>query len=338
MKILYLGNLLQHKGLSPTTIDSLSVKLKELGYTVKVFSRKDNMLLRMFDMLKGIWNNKDTSIVLIDTYSTKAFIYAVLCSLFCQILKIKYIPYLHGGNLPNRLKVNPKICRLIFSNSFMNVAPSAYLENVFLANGYSNTILIPNTIEIQNYSFLERDVRVPKILWVRAFAEIYNPKLAVDVLVNLKKTFPEAELCMVGPDKDESLSITQQYANEKDVKVIFTGKLSKKEWVNLSKNYNIFLNTTNFDNTPVSVMEAMALGLAVVSTNVGGLPFLINDKVDGILAESNNSLALSGAIQNLMSDLALYKNIIFNARKKAQSWDWSEVKTKWISLFNSLED
>ena len=65
----------------------------------------------------------------------------------------------------------------------------------------------------------------------------------------------------------------------------FTGKLSKQEWRDLSKDYNVFINTTNFDNTPVSVIEAMALGIPVVSTNVGGLPFLITDKVDGVLVE-----------------------------------------------------
>ena len=60
--------------------------------------------------------------------------------------------------------------------------------------------------------------------------------------------------------------------------VLFKGKMSKKEWIEISKNYHIFLNTTNVDNLPVSVIEAMALGMIIVSTNAGGVPFLIDDK------------------------------------------------------------
>ena len=49
--------------------------------------------------------------------------------------------------------------------------------------------------------------------------------------------------------------------------VIFQGRLTKHEWVELSYNYDIFINTTNYDNQPISVIESMALGLPIISTN-----------------------------------------------------------------------
>ena len=85
----------------------------------------------------------------------------------------------------------------------------------------------------------------------------------------------DATLAMIGPDVDGSLTKVKDLARKKNLDVNFTGKLSKPEWINYSKDFNVFINTTNFDNTPVSVIEAMALGLPVVSTNVGGMPFLI---------------------------------------------------------------
>ena len=337
MKIVYIGNLLQARG-TPTTIDILSQQLINEGYVVQKFSSKKNLILRMVDMCLGFFKNLDAQVVLIDTYSTAAFWYAVLLAFLCRVFKKKYVLYLHGGDLPNRLIKNPRICNWLFSNSNINVAPSNYLYQSFISKGFTNCMVIPNTIEISNYPYkIDRNVINPKILWVRSFSEIYNPTLAIDVLVLLKQKFPNSELCMVGPEKDGSLEKTKQYAKQNNVKVVFTDKLSKKDWVKLSETFNIFLNTTNFDNTPVSVIEAMALGLPVVSTNVGGLPFLINSGLDGILVDPNNALALSDKITQLIQDKNKYKEIANAARLKAEKFDWIEVRKSWDSLFKSID-
>lgn len=337
MKLLYIGNKLQHKGFSPTTIDTLSLQLIQEGYAVKSFSDKKNLILRILDMCFGVIKNLDAKLVLIDTYSTTAFWYVVVVSTLCNLFKIKYVLYLHGGKLPYRLDKTPRISKYIFSKSYVNIVPSGYLKHEFEQRGFTNLLLIPNTIEIKNYSFKIRKPVVPKILWVRSFVDIYNPLLAVDVLVILNKLYPNAELCMVGPDKDGSFEKTKQYAIQNNVNVIFTGKLSKKEWVKLSEDFNVFLNTTNFDNTPVSVIEAMALGLPVVSTNVGGLPFLIDSGVDGVLVEPNNALALSNKITELIQNKDKYQEIANAARLKSEKFDWVEVKKSWNSLFSKIK-
>ena len=101
--------------------------------------------------------------------------------------------------------------------------------------------------------------------------------MAVKVLQQLQKQYPSATLTMVGPDKDGSLQTTKDFAKSLGITVNFSGQLTKEEWWELASKHDIFINTTHFDNTPVSVMEAMALGLPVVSTNVGGIPYLLTD-------------------------------------------------------------
>src|SRR5690606_32388170 len=117
----------------------------------------------------------------------------------------------------------------------------------------------------------------PRLLWVRSFSQIYNPVLALKIVEILKLKAMEVSLCMVGPDKDGSLQRCKEMATELNLPVSFTGLLSKQEWIALSRDFDIFINTTNFDNMPISVMEAMSLGMPVISTNVGGLPLLIEN-------------------------------------------------------------
>ncbi|HIB37486.1 glycosyltransferase family 4 protein [Mesonia sp.] len=329
-KILYLGNKLSHKGRNSTGVETLGKQLEQVGYQVVSVSAFSNKLVRLIHMLSTvIIKSKKSDVLLLDTYSTANFWYAYLSAKLARNLKLPYICILHGGNLPNRLKNSPTKTKELFSNAKYNVAPSGYLISEFQEKGFKNLKFIPNTIEIENYPFFYRKVDTPKLLWVRSFAEIYNPTLAIEVFEKINEKFPNAKLCMVGPEKDGSLAKCKTLAKQKNLSVEFTGKLSKEEWTTLAKEYNIFINTTNFDNTPVSVIEAMALGLPVISTNVGGLPYLIDDQKDGLLVPKNDSEASIKAINQLIEHPELAQQLSINAREKVEKFDWEVVKEKW---------
>jgi glycosyltransferase involved in cell wall biosynthesis len=332
--ILYLGNNIKSNTTSVTTITTLSELLKKEGFIVKIKSSHNIQFFRLLSMLWTIIRCRSKiSHVLIDTYSTRNFYYALFSSQLCRLFKLKYLPILHGGNLPNRLDNSSKLCRLIFSNSYKNVSPSNYLKTEFEKRDYKTTF-IPNVLEIKDYTFLERKIEYPKLLYVRAFAKIYNPKMAVNVINKLLKTYPNALLCMIGPEKDESLQLCKSLVKSLMLEnyVEFTGMLSKSQWHKKAKDYNIFINTTNIDNTPVSVMEAMALGLPVVSTNVGGIPFLIDDGVDGLLVEKNSVDAMVNAIIEIINNEEETRVLVSNARRKVEQLDWEIVKQLWHNI------
>ncbi|MCO6174162.1 glycosyltransferase family 4 protein [Flavobacterium sp. NRK F10] len=333
MKLLYIGNKLTRHGINATTVETLGKALQEEGYEVVSVSDKKNFFHRILEMAVACAFQKNVDYVLIDTYSTKAFWYAFLCSQICRIRNIHYIPVLHGGNLPERLKRNPRLTRMIFAHAYKNSAPSGYLKSVFESHGYTNVVFIPNSIAIEQYPFKRREQFKPDLLWVRAFAEIYNPEMAVYVLQKIAETYPEASLTMVGPDKENFLEEVKQLADKLKLNVTFTGKLAKEEWWKLSESFDFFINTTHFDNTPVSVMEAMALGIPVISTNVGGLPFLLEDKKDAILVSDGSVEEMASAILELIQNPLKAKQLVYEARDKAGQWDWEEVKTLWKELF-----
>lgn len=330
---MYIGNKLSKHGNTTTSIETLGEFLENEGYVLYYASSKKNKMLRFIDMVFTTFKYAHkVDYVLIDTYSTFNFWYAFLISQLCRLLNVKYIAKLHGGNLPYRIKNNPFICDLIFKNAHAITAPSGYLMDSFATRNYSNLIFVPNTIDISKYPYKERTVTVPKLLWVRSFSAIYNPKMAIQVFYELKKEFPDAELCMVGPDKENLMQQCVDFAKQLDVEVTFTGKLSKEEWISLSKNFTVFINTTHFDNTPVSLLEAMAIGLPVISTNVGGIPFLIENKVHALLVNDGAVSEMADAVKLLMRDEALTLDLIRNSRKMVEGYDWQIVKHFWYDL------
>lgn len=331
--ILYLGNKLASKGFTPTGIDTLGPKLEALGFVVFYASSKRSKPVRLLDMVQLILRyRKQTDYVLIDTYSTQNFCFAYAAALVCKRFRLNYIPILHGGNLPERLKRSQKASDFLFKNAYRLVAPSTYLAHHFENTGYTDIEVIPNMLDLTDYRFKFREEFQPKLLWVRSFAAIYNPMLALEVLEKLRDNYPDAQLCMVGPDKDGSLEACKMYALKKGLPVTFTGKQEKTEWLDLAADYAIFINTTHIDNTPVSVLEAMALGLPVVSTRVGGVPYIIKNKETGLLVADGDRDEFVKAIISLVDNKEKAQNIVQNAQEYTKRYDWNTVKEQWSNI------
>lgn len=335
-KILYVGNFLVKHGKTPNFNIFLIPHLRQF-FNIVTTSEEKNKVLRLFDMVSSVFRmRKQAQLVLIDVYSTDAFWYAYLVGKAARMCKLPYINILHGGNLPHRLAKSPKLSQELFKNACANVSPSLYLKEEFEAKGYS-TDYIPNFIEIERYENKERNKLGPKLLWVRSFHSIYNPLLAIKTFKIIRDKYPDAELCMIGPDKDGSQQHTINLAKKLGVfeGLKITGRLSLAEWTGMAKDYDIFINTTNFDNHPVSVIEAMALGFPIVTTQVGGLPFLLTNEEEALLVPPDNEEAFANAILRLIENPDLALHLSLSARRKAETFTWQQQEEKWLSIIEN---
>ena len=334
--ILYVGNNLSEKTNYMTSLNVLSSYLEKENYVIYKVSDKINKVHRLFDICYTIIKLRNKiNFMLIDTFSTKNFYFAFIASQFSRLYKIKYIPILRGGDLPHRLDKSVKLSKYIFNYSYRNIAPSNYLKAEFNKRDY-RVDFIPNVLKLENYIKKDRLELSPTLLWVRAFKNLYNPTLAIETLKIIKKKYSNAKLCMVGPFMDESINDVKKLIllNNLSDSVEITGALKNTEWHKKSEDFDIFINTTNIDNLPVSVMEAMALGLPVVSTNVGGLPYLIDNNIDGVLVSRENPKEMAEAIFMLLDSKDRVLEITQNARRKIEYFSWEKVKSKWLNLLD----
>jgi glycosyltransferase involved in cell wall biosynthesis len=276
-------------------------------------------------------------IAYIEVYSGLAFIWAAKVSKLLSYLGKPFVLGLHGGGLPQFAVKHPKRVRKLLASAQVVVAPSGYLR-WGLKEYCSNIEEIPNGIEISRYAFSLRKRVRPKLVWLRAFHEIYNPTMAVAVLADLSNEFPELSLEMVGSDKDGSLAVVKRMAEQFGVykRLSTPGNIDKKDVPTYLNESDIFLNTTDIDNTPVSVVEAMACGLCIVSTNVGGIPHLLEHNKTALLVEPNDVKAMSAAVARLVTEPGLAQELSSNARSRAEQFDWNIVLPKWQDIFHSV--
>jgi glycosyltransferase involved in cell wall biosynthesis len=335
---LYIGNRTSNRGKYPSVQDELT-PLFAVKYEIVSVSSKSGHFAKAWDMLRSFIREAPRSdVILIDTFSTLNFYYALAIALLCQLYNKPYINFLHGGGLPDRLSNNPFLSRLIFKHSSALVAPSSYMQAHFERKGY-DTVRIPNILHLENYFFRKRSYQKARLFWLRSFRKHYNPELAVRVLKRLLDRGIDADLIMVGPDSgDGSKEAVESYIrqNQLSEKVQLPGLLSKNEWIDLTTTRNILINTTTIDTTPVSVIECMALGLAIISTNVGGIPYLLDHDADAMLVPSGDDLLMTEAVVSLIKQPDKASEMANNARKKVERFDWNVVQAEWDNLFEHV--
>jgi glycosyltransferase involved in cell wall biosynthesis len=335
--VLHVGNFYGSGGLTTQAVEELSMRLELSGWEVHRTSYVRSRSLRIFDMMNTIWRlRREVSVGHVSVFSGNAFTWAETSCWTLRRAGTPIVLSLHGGNLPKFAKRWPRRVRRLLNSADAIVTPSRYLREA-LSTFDDRIRLVPNAVDLPACAFQPRQSARPRLVWLRSFHETYNPMLVPRIIAGLQRSFPDIRVTMVGPDRgDGSLRRTLLLARELgvDPAIDLTGGVGKTEVPECLARGDIFLNTSRADNTPVSVMEAMACGLAIVSTDVGGVPYLLEHERDALLTTSDNVAGFVAAIRRLLDDSELFRALTRNAREKVASFDWGVVLPQWGELLS----
>ncbi len=194
---------------------------------------------------------------------------------------------------------------------------------IFRRHGLETT-LVPNIVPIQRFRFRERGPVQPRLLWLRHMEARYRPLDALAVFRRVSEAHPRASLTLAGDGP--LLARMQETVRAQGLSgVTFSGRLAAADIPAAYDAADIFLNTSAIDNLPLTLIEASASGLPIVSTNAGAIPDLIADRENGLLAPVGDIDALAAHILRLLADPSLARRLSAAARRNAQRFDWPQV-------------
>ncbi|MEZ5353267.1 MAG: glycosyltransferase family 4 protein [Bryobacteraceae bacterium] len=336
--VLMVGNFLSAHGVASRQVcEELAGRVAAHGGGAITTSAKLGRIERFADMVSTAWLRRhDYDVAQVDVFSGSSFLWAEAVCWTLRRAGKPYILTLHGGFLPRFFARWPRRGRALLASAARVTVPSRYLLER-LVPYREDLILLPNAIDLDLYRFRQRTAPEPHLVWLRAFHRIYDPVMAPRVVALLAGEFPGIRLTMTGPAKDESFDQTRKEAQRLGVddRIRFEGPVPKSAVPDAMQSGDIYLNTTTVDNMPVTVLEAMAGGLCVVSTNVGGVPYLIEDGVNGLLAPSGDAAAMAGAVRRLLTERGLAQSISLAGRETAGQYDWNTILPRWFDLFTS---
>jgi len=323
---------------TPDVFETLAPLLADRGHPAITASRETSSVRRAIDLRQSLHRHRrELDVAIVHIYSGRYFLVVDRLVATAKAAGLPVVGVMAGGGLPALAQRHPRWVRRVLGRLDVLVAPSPYLAR--LAEGLGRTAtVIPNPLDVEAIEFRQRTTVRPRLLWMRAHHEIYDPVGAVRVVEHLVTGGIDARLTMAGGDK----GALRQVAAEVDRRgladrVELTGFVSGADKKGLLADNDIFLNTTTVDNTPVSVLEAAAAGLAIVSTDVGGIPDLLTDGVDALLVPPRSAELMAAAVRKLLDAPPLAASLSSAGRSLAERSAPLLVADSWEALLRRVQ-
>ena len=331
MKILLICNYKPGVGGISGQVDLLQKYLRSEGHSADIFSTKTSVLRRLLLPLQLLREARGYDVLHIHCCSGWGFLPAVVGITVSRWLKKRIVLTFHGGGGEKFFDEHPRLVQHFLTRTDANIVLSGFLAKIFDKHHIPYTI-IPNIIELDNSQFRLRENIRPHFICTRAHETLYNIPCILRAFQKTLTELPEATLTLVG-DGSQHATLIKMVKDMGLQNVTFTGKVDNNEIYRQLNQADIFLSSPTVDNMPVSVLEAMNTGLLVISSCVGGVPYMIKNNSTGLLFESDNHEELAQKMLWAVANQSVTKSIIQQAHSAVGNYRWEKIKEKLYSVY-----
>lgn len=241
-----------------------------------------------------------------------------------------------GGEAAGFLQRSAALVRLSMQRAAVLAVPSGFLQQVFAEHGM-RAVVLPNIIDLELYH--PRPERRPlggHIVVTRNLEALYDNASAIRALALLAATRPAVRMTIAGsgPQAAELKALAVQLGVAD--RVHFAGRLDRAQVAPLLRTADVSLNPSLADNMPNSVLEALAAGVPVVSTRVGGVPFIVDHERTALLVPAGDPQAMAVALGRLLDDGALWARLSEAGLAEVQRYTWAAIAPTLAALYTQV--
>jgi glycosyltransferase involved in cell wall biosynthesis len=308
--------------------------LRTSGWSVLEVAKRDRPLGILAELFAAIVIGRTRyDVAYVDVFSGRAFMWALWSVLLLRLARKPYVLSLQGGGLAAFARRRRRRIAWLLSGASSVTAPSKSQADG-LRFAWPDIAVVPNMIDLGKYPFRLRSPAKASLLWLRAFHRIYDPVMAVRCIALLKERHPTVSLLMVGAFKDESIDECRREIALHGIedRVRIREACRKDEVPSLLSEADIFLNTTTLESFGVSVVEAQAAGLCVVTTDAGAASEIVVDGENGLVVPAGDHAAMAEAVARIIEKPDLAARLSRGGRSSAERYDARAVTTAWADL------
>ena len=331
MKILLISNYVEGVGGISVQVKLLRDLLRGEGYVCDILSTKGSIAKRIKAVFALLSKGRKYDVFHIHACSNRGFFPAVLGISIGRILKKRIVFTFHGGGAEEFFRRKQNLVKRYLNKTSANIVLSRFIGQVFDQYGIPYTV-IPNVLESNAVIFRERTEIKPRFISIRSFKETYNIKCTLNAFGTVQEMYPDATLTLLGggPMKGEleQFVVDRQFQN-----ITFVGLVPNSEIYRYLDDADIMLSSSRFDNMPVSILEGFKAGLLVIASRVGGVPYMIEDGLNGMLFESDNDRQMAEKMIDAVEHPVKSLCMIANARQSLDTYKWENCREKLLKLY-----
>lgn len=326
MRILLICNYKPGVGGISGQVESLLRNLREENHTADIFSTKTSFFRRLMLPLRLRSKARNYDILHIHCCSGWGFLPAVVGVPVGRWLKKRIVVTYHGGGGERFFDEHPQLVHHFLTRTDTNIVLSGFLARIFEKHHLPYTI-IPNILEFDAAQYRVREKLLPHYICTRAHEPLYNISCILRAFQKVQEKYPEARLTLVGDGSEHEFLM--QLSESLGVRnVTFTGRVDNDEIYQQLDHADVFLSSPRVDNMPVSILEAMNAGLLVISSRVGGVPYMVEDGETGLLFENDSDAGLFERMLWVVANQKQAIRMIENAHKAVEAYRWMNIKEK----------
>jgi len=240
-----------------------------------------------------------------------------------------------SGEAEDHLQRWPKTAIPTLHRADAVVTPSGYLVDVFARFGIQAES-IANFVDPEAVLFRRRTSLRPVFLSNRNFQALYNVPCVLRAFAIIQARIPDARLIVIG-DGPERAHVHETARTLALRNVEFIGAVAPGDMGRWYDRADVYLNASDIDNMPNSIIEAFACALPVVTTRAGGIPYVVEHERNGLLVDCGDHAALAAAALRLLDDPKLAERLVVEGlRDVDQQYTWAAVSHRWAALYRRL--
>ena len=212
------------------------------------------------------------------------------------------------------------------------VVPSAFLQRTFAKHSYPTTV-IQNFIDATQFTFRERGQLGPHLLSTRNLEPHYAVATTLQAFKLIKARCPDATLTVAGTGS-EAVRLCQIAEVLRLEGVRFAGRIEQEDMPGLCAAADVFVNASVIDNQPLSILEAFAAGLPVVTTPTGAIAEMVSDGRTGAIFPPGDPAAMADAVCRLVEQPARVLALTTQAREHLRGHVWDALRDSWAAVYD----
>lgn len=240
----------------------------------------------------------------------------------------------HDGRAPEHFRRWPRLLPWALRQAAAVVVPSGFLRDEFARHGFACEV-VPNVVDVAAYRFARRSPVPRRLVSTRSLEPLYAVENSLLAHQRLRAAYPDLQLDVYG--SGSALPDLERLVAERGIGgVTFHGAIAHDAIPRALAPGGVMVNSSRVDNTPLFVLEAFAAGLPVVSTEAGGIPYLVDRGRTGLLVPLDDPGAMATAIGRLLGAPEEASALVEAARAEVERYTWPAAGQAWRALYRRL--